>query len=190
MTYEVRLTPEATSDLRSIFEYIEFDLQSVQNAAGQLDRLEQGIASLEQMPERFQAYEKEPWKSRNLRSMRQSNIIVFTFGTFLFKICTKRFIPVADIFRSIVKGIAQVSGTTFLHVGIAIIQLPGLISRWRHSGICKYLICRIKTVEITNLGNNHSSHPITDTGNGKDRGFDFFIHDLLGGCFNFINLSS
>lgn len=29
MTYEVRLTPEATSDLRSIFEYIEFDLQSV-----------------------------------------------------------------------------------------------------------------------------------------------------------------
>ncbi len=46
MTYEVRLTPEATSDLHSIFEYIEFDLQSVQNAVGQLDRLEQGIASL------------------------------------------------------------------------------------------------------------------------------------------------
>lgn len=77
MTYEVRLTTEAENDLRGIFEYIAFDLQSVQNAAGQLDRLEQGIASLDQMPERFRAYEKEPWHSRNLRIMPVDNYLVF-----------------------------------------------------------------------------------------------------------------
>ena len=77
MNYEVRLTTQAESDLRGIFEYIAFDLQSVQNAAGQLDRLEQGIASLDQMPERFRVYGKEPWSSRNLRIMPVDNYLVF-----------------------------------------------------------------------------------------------------------------
>ncbi len=77
MSYEVRLTTEAENDLRGIFEYIAFDLQSVQNAAGQLDRLEQSITSLDQMPERFRAYEKEPWLSRNLRIMPVDNYLIF-----------------------------------------------------------------------------------------------------------------
>ncbi|MCR4437072.1 MAG: type II toxin-antitoxin system RelE/ParE family toxin [Eubacteriales bacterium] len=77
MNYEILLTPEAQNDLRSIFEYIAHDLQSVQNAAGQLDRLEKGIASLRQMPERFRAYDKEPWRSRNLRIMPVDNYLIF-----------------------------------------------------------------------------------------------------------------
>ena len=77
MNYEVRLTTEAENDLRGIFEYIAFDLQSPQNAAGQLDRLEQSIMSLDQMPERFRVYEKEPWHSRNLRIMPVDNYLVF-----------------------------------------------------------------------------------------------------------------
>lgn len=77
MNYEVRLTTEAENDLRGIFEYIALDLQSVQNAVGQLDRLEQGIASLSRMPERFRLYEKEPWHSRNLRIMPVDNYLVF-----------------------------------------------------------------------------------------------------------------
>lgn len=77
MSYEVRLTPETKADLRSIFEYIAYNLQSVQNAVGQLDRLEQGINSLDQMPERFRKYEKEPWCSRNLHIMPIDNYLVF-----------------------------------------------------------------------------------------------------------------
>ena len=77
MNYEVRLTIEAENDLRSIFEYIAFELQSPQNATGQLDRLEQSIMSLDQMPERFRVYEKEPWHSRNLRIMPVDNYLVF-----------------------------------------------------------------------------------------------------------------
>lgn len=77
MIYEVRMTPGAKNDLRGIFEYIAFDLQSVQNAAGQIDRLEKGISELNQMPERFRKYEKEPWHSRNLRVMPVDNYLVF-----------------------------------------------------------------------------------------------------------------
>lgn len=77
MNYEVRLTAEVENDLRGIFEYIAFDLQSPQNAAGQLDRMEQSILSLDQMPERFRVYEKEPWHSRNLRIMPVDNYLVF-----------------------------------------------------------------------------------------------------------------
>lgn len=40
MNYKVQLTTEAEDDIRSIFEYIAFNLHSVQNAVGQIDRLE------------------------------------------------------------------------------------------------------------------------------------------------------
>lgn len=77
MSYEIRMTPQARNDLRGIFEYIAFTLQSPQNAAGQLDRLEGSIDSLEQMPERFRVYDKEPWRSRNLRIMPVDHYLVF-----------------------------------------------------------------------------------------------------------------
>lgn len=77
MTYEIRMTPQAKDDLRGIFEYIAIDLQSPQNAAGQLDRLEESINSLDHMPERFCVYDKEPWRGRNLRIMPVDNYLVF-----------------------------------------------------------------------------------------------------------------
>ena len=77
MTYQVTLTPQAQTDLKEIFKYIAFDLQSVQNAAGQLDRLEKAIASLEQMPERFRVYDKPKWRKRNLRMMPVDHYLAF-----------------------------------------------------------------------------------------------------------------
>ncbi len=76
MSYNVQISLQAENDLRSIFEYIVFELQSFQNAAGQLSRLEKSISSLDQMPERFRRYDKEPWRSRGLRVMPIDNYIV------------------------------------------------------------------------------------------------------------------
>lgn len=75
--YEVITTEQAECDLRGIFEYIAFELMAPGNAAGQLDRLEDGIMGLETFPERFRAYEKEPWRSRGLRVMPIDNYLVF-----------------------------------------------------------------------------------------------------------------
>ena len=76
MIYEVELSEQADSDLRGIFEYIAFELQSPENAIGQLDRLEEQILSLNTMPERYRKYEKEPWKSRGLRVLPVDNYVV------------------------------------------------------------------------------------------------------------------
>lgn len=76
MNYKINLTPKAQSYLKEIFRYIAVDLQSIQNATGQLDRLEKAISSLEQMPERYRVYDKEPWRSRNLRIMTVDNYLV------------------------------------------------------------------------------------------------------------------
>ena len=43
MKYDVTFTEQAENDLRGIFEYIAFDLISPENAAGQLDRIEEII---------------------------------------------------------------------------------------------------------------------------------------------------
>ena len=77
MKYEVFTTEQATADLRAIFEYIAYDLLAGQNALNQLDRLEQAILSLDEMPEWYHLYDKEPWKERNLRIMPVDNYLVF-----------------------------------------------------------------------------------------------------------------
>ena len=76
MIYEVEVSEQADRDLREIFEYIAFELQSPENASGQLDRLEEQILSLDMMPERYRKYEKEPWNSRGLRVSSVDNYVV------------------------------------------------------------------------------------------------------------------
>lgn len=77
MIYEVITTEQANADLRKIYEYIAFELLSPENAAGQLDRLEENIIGLEQFPEKYRAYDKEPWHSRGMRVMPVDNYLVF-----------------------------------------------------------------------------------------------------------------
>lgn len=77
MIYEVITTDQADADLRGIYEYIAFELLSPDNAAGQLERLEEHIVGLEKFPKKFRHYEKEPWRSRGLRVMPVDNYLVF-----------------------------------------------------------------------------------------------------------------
>ena len=77
MSYEVNLTPQAMLDLEQLYRYIAVELQSAQNAAAQLGRLEARIYALDELPERFRLYEHEPWRSRNLRVMPVDRYLVF-----------------------------------------------------------------------------------------------------------------
>ena len=77
MKYDITFTEQAENDLRGIFEYIAFDLLSPENAAGQLDRIEEKILSLGEYPEKFRQYEREPWKSRNTRVVPVDNYVIF-----------------------------------------------------------------------------------------------------------------
>ena len=77
MRYKVMISAQAEEDLRCIFEYIAYYLRSAKNAIGQLRRLEENIASLDQMPERYRLYEQEPWRERGLRVLPVDNYLVF-----------------------------------------------------------------------------------------------------------------
>lgn len=77
MIYTVQISSRAESDLREIYAYIAYELLSPPTAAQQLQRLEENILSLDQMPNRYPAYQKEPWYSRGLRVMSVDNYLVF-----------------------------------------------------------------------------------------------------------------
>ncbi|EOR25209.1 RelE/StbE family addiction module toxin [Clostridium sartagoforme AAU1] len=77
MKYKIVLTKQADTDLRGIYEYIAFTLLEPEIAARQLEKIEKGILSLDEMPERFRVFEKEPWYSKGLRQMSVDNFVVF-----------------------------------------------------------------------------------------------------------------
>ena len=77
MTYRIEMTEQAEKDLRDIFEYIAFSLLAPETAGKLLERLENRISALFQMPEHFKVYDLEPWRSRGLRTMPVDNFIVF-----------------------------------------------------------------------------------------------------------------
>ena len=60
-----------------IYEYIADVLIEPVVAEKQYSRIEKAVYSLDHMPERFRRYDKEPWRSRNLRVMPVDNYIVF-----------------------------------------------------------------------------------------------------------------
>ena len=81
MKYSIVLTETAQADLSAIFRYIAVDLQSVQNANDQLSRIKKGIASLDQMSERYRMYDSKKWHERNMRIMPVDNYLVFYIPT-------------------------------------------------------------------------------------------------------------
>ena len=77
MIYTIEITDQADIDIRNIYEYIAYELQSPENASGQLDRIEKCIMSLNHMPKRYRFYDREPWKSRGLHIVSVDNYCVF-----------------------------------------------------------------------------------------------------------------
>lgn len=77
MIYDVNITEQARLDLKLIYGYIANTLMEPVIAEKQYTRIETAVYSLDQMPERFRQYEKEPWRSRNLRIMPVDNYLVF-----------------------------------------------------------------------------------------------------------------
>jgi toxin ParE1/3/4 len=77
MLYEIEITLIARRDLEEIYHYIALELEATQTAKNQLNRLEKAIDSLATMPERFPVYDREPWRSRNLRTVPVNHYLIF-----------------------------------------------------------------------------------------------------------------
>ncbi len=76
-TWTVIISPDAREEVRAIYQYIAFTLLAPEAAEGQVNRILNGMQSLENMAMRHTLYEKEPWRSRGLRKLVIDNYIVF-----------------------------------------------------------------------------------------------------------------
>ena len=113
---------------------------------------------------------------------------MLALSPFLGKVGSKGRVPMADVLGSVVERIAQIPGASFLHVGVAVFELPGLVSRGRHSGISQQFVWRIKAGKVADLGENHGAHTVSDPrdgGNGRMQ----IAHDGLNSSLNFFDLS-
>ena len=77
MKYQVFTTEKAEEDLNSIADYLIYKLLAGETAMKQIGRIEQAVMSLEEMPERYHIYDKEPWKEKDLRVMCIDHYLVF-----------------------------------------------------------------------------------------------------------------
>ena len=77
MKYKVFITEKSEEDLNLIADYLLCKLLAGESGLRQMDRLEQAVMSLDEMPERFRLYDKEPWREKNLRVMSVDNYLAF-----------------------------------------------------------------------------------------------------------------
>ncbi|MBQ8185830.1 MAG: type II toxin-antitoxin system RelE/ParE family toxin [Clostridia bacterium] len=77
MIFKIRISERAENDIRAIYRYIAYDIGAPEAAARLIGRIETGIRSLDEMPERYRAYHRESLRKRGLRVMPVENYLIF-----------------------------------------------------------------------------------------------------------------
>ena len=75
--YQIIYSPQALDDLKGIYTYIAFSLNTAATARKQVGRNRSEISSLTTMPERYALVQWEPWYDMGLRKMTVNNFVVF-----------------------------------------------------------------------------------------------------------------
>ena len=75
--WHVYLTKEAEADLRNLYEYVVFELYEPGVAKNLIHRIRKKIEKLDNLPQSFAPYPKEPWKSRGLRRVNSGKHAIF-----------------------------------------------------------------------------------------------------------------
>ena len=79
MKYEVVYADKALRQLQDIYNYIAFELTAPDAANRIIDKIMAAVEKLDEMPQRFPLYEKQPWNDRGLRKMNVENFMAFYF---------------------------------------------------------------------------------------------------------------
>mgnify|MGYP000886896294 FL=1 len=77
--WKVILAPEFKQEFKDIYSYIAEVLLVPETAKNQVTRILDQVEKLDEMPNRFPLFEKEPWHSRGLRKLIIDNYIVFYY---------------------------------------------------------------------------------------------------------------
>jgi toxin ParE1/3/4 len=77
VSWNIEIADAAYEDLRNIYSYIAIELRSPDDARNVLRRILAQIATLDEMPERFRPYPREPLSSQGVRVMDVGNYCVY-----------------------------------------------------------------------------------------------------------------
>ena len=77
MSWQIDVSDAAHEDSRDIYAYIAYELRAPENARNVLRRILAQIATLDEMPERFRSYPREPLSSQGVRVMDVGNFCVY-----------------------------------------------------------------------------------------------------------------
>ena len=75
--WRIVITPEASLEIRGIYDYIASVLLVPKTAKKQVAKIIKALESLSEMPHRNPLYDKKPWKSRGLRKLVIDNFLAF-----------------------------------------------------------------------------------------------------------------
>ena len=77
MNWDIEIADAAYEDMRNIFYYIANELQSPDDARNVIRRILAEIATLNEMPNRFRSYPREPLSPKGVRVMDVGNYCVY-----------------------------------------------------------------------------------------------------------------
>ena len=77
MSWNIEVSDAAHEDLRDIYAHIAFELRSPESARNVLRRILAQIATLDEMPERFRPYPRDPLHTMGVRVMDVGNFCVY-----------------------------------------------------------------------------------------------------------------
>ena len=77
----MHIAKHAEDDLRAIYEYIAFEKLEPGVAKNLIQRIKNRISKLNNSPQSFAPYQKEPWKSRGLRRVNSGKYAIFYIPT-------------------------------------------------------------------------------------------------------------
>ena len=77
MNWDIEIADAAYEDMRNIFYYIANELQSPDDARNVIRRILAEIATLNEIPNRFRSYPREPLSSKGVRVMDVGNYCVY-----------------------------------------------------------------------------------------------------------------
>ena len=79
MSYSVDISGPAQKDIDGIFKYIVFFIQAPETATVQIERIENAIMNLSDLPERNRLVPDEPWNRLGMRRLVIDNYLVFYY---------------------------------------------------------------------------------------------------------------
>ena len=75
--YEVKITKMAYGHMQEIVRYISNELFAPEAADNLLDKFQESIKGLSEMPERYSLVDEEPWKGEGFRKIIVKNFLIY-----------------------------------------------------------------------------------------------------------------